>query len=172
MTNTDLHSSTSAETSGLSDFSFGLPVSSDNPLAYEDVNQETAHVPQRKRPRRSTAGDLLAALVILAAAIMGTLGVNSEMVIHYFPQVAAVLHLSSPAQRAALPSGANAQIKVWADLNTGLYYCPGADAYGRTRSGRYLKQADARLGNFEPAKGKECTTQSNAILESEGFAPR
>jgi hypothetical protein len=165
MTNTDLHSSTNTETSKLSDFSFGLPASPEHSLEPVEANQEGAQKPQRKRPGRSTPGDFLAALVILAAAIMGTLGVNSEMVIHYFPQVAVVLHLSSPTKPAALPAGANAQIKVWVDLNTGLYYCPGADSYGRTRSGRYLNQADARLGNFEPALRTECTMESSAMLE-------
>ena len=167
MTNTE-HSSTSSETSKLSDFSFGLPASSQDVPAYAVANEQAAEKPQRKRPRRSTAGDMLAAFVILAAAIMGTLGVNSEMVIHYFPQVATALHLSSPAQPAALPSGASAQIKVWVDLSTGLYYCPGADSYGRTHSGRYLKQADARLGNFEPAGRRECTMESSAMLEGLG----
>jgi hypothetical protein len=170
MTNTELHSSTSAETTKLSEFSFGLPDSSQEQPPYATRNEETPEKPQRKRPGRSTPSDVLAALVILAAAIMGTLGVNSEMVIHYFPQVAAVLHLSSPAEPAALPSGASAQIKVWVDLNTGLYYCPGADSYGRTRSGRYLNQADARLGNFEPAGRRDCTMESSAMLE--GLARR
>lgn len=169
MTNTELHSS-SIEASKLSDFSFGLETAPDNGPEHSDVRQEPEQKPQRKRPGRSTPSDLLAALVILAAAIMGTVGVNGEMVIHYFPQVAAVLHLSSPAKPAALPAGANAQIKVWVDLNTGLYYCPGADSYGRTRSGRYLNQADARLGNFEPALRRECTMESNAMLE--GLARR
>jgi len=162
MTNAELHSS-STEISKLSDFSFGLETAPD--AEHIEVNQEPAQKAQRKRPGRSTAGDLLAALVILAAAVMGTLGVNSEMVIHYFPQVAAVLHLTSPAAPAALPSGTNAQIKVWVDLNTGLYYCPGADSYGHTRSGRYVNQADARLGNFEPAQRRECTMESSAMLE-------
>lgn len=165
MTNTDLHSSTSTETSKLSDFSFGLPASPDSASEYKDVTPVPEQKPQRKRPGRSTPGEVLAAFVILAAAIMGTVGVNSEMVIHYFPQAAVVLHLSSPTQPAALPSGANAQVKVWVDLNTGLYYCPGADSYGRTRSGRYLNQADARLGNFEPALRRECTMESSAMLE-------
>ena len=169
MTNTELHSS-SIEISKLSDFSFGLETAPDNGSEHLDVKPEPEQKPQRKRPGKSTPGDVLAALVILAAAIMGTLGVNSEMVIHYFPQVAVVLHLSSPTKPATLPAGANAQIKVWVDLNTGLYYCPGADSYGRTRSGRYLNQADARLGNFEPALRRECTMESSAMLE--GLARR
>ena len=165
MTNTDVYSSTNTKMSKLSDFSFGLPASPDDSAEPSEGKQEPQPKPQRKRPGRSTPADVMAALVILAAAIMGTLGVNSEMVIHYFPQVAVVLHLSSPTQAAALPAGANAQIKVWVDLNTGLYYCPGADSYGRTRSGRYVNQADARLGNFEPALRRECTMESSAMLE-------
>jgi hypothetical protein len=154
-----------------SDFSFGV-TASDNPPVYQDVDEETRPNTQRKSRRKSGAGDVLAAFVLLAAAIMGCLGVNSEMVIHYVPQAAAALHLTAPAAQAVVPAGANAQIRVWVDLKTGLYYCPGADSYGRTRSGRYLNQADARLGSFEPAERKECTTLSSALLAKEALAHR
>jgi hypothetical protein len=64
----------------------------------------------------------------------------------------------------ALPAGADAQIRVWADRKTGLYYCPGADSYGRTRNGRYMNQAEARLESFEPAQRRDCTTPAGAVV--------
>ena len=47
-------------------------------------------------------------------------------------------------------------IQVWVDLNTGLYYCPGADVYGTTPKGKFTSQEDAQLDAFEPAYRKPC----------------
>jgi hypothetical protein len=46
--------------------------------------------------------------------------------------------------------------RVWVDVNTGLYYCPGAEAYGNTAKGKYTTQEDAQLDAFEPATRKPC----------------
>jgi len=170
MTKKDLHSDSSAETSAMSDFTFGLPASDQRPQA--GVEQETPERPRGKRPGGSTLGDAAVAIVILCTAIVGCFGINSEMVVRQFPQLAAVLHLTTPARSAALPSGAKAQVKVWVDLNTALYYCPGAYSYGRTKTGRYLNQVDARLANFEPAEGRECTARSSATLRKGELAHR
>jgi hypothetical protein len=48
------------------------------------------------------------------------------------------------------------QIQVWVDLNTGLYYCPGADLYGTTPKGKFTSQEDAQLDSFEPAYRRPC----------------
>jgi hypothetical protein len=50
----------------------------------------------------------------------------------------------------------NPDTQVWVDLHTALYYCPGADLYGRTPKGRYATQRDAQLDQFEPAYRKTC----------------
>lgn len=46
--------------------------------------------------------------------------------------------------------------QVWVDLQTGLYYCPGTDLYGKTPKGKYTSQRDAQLDQFEPAYRKTC----------------
>jgi hypothetical protein len=46
--------------------------------------------------------------------------------------------------------------QVWVDTHTGLYYCPGADLYGKTPKGKYTTQRDAQLDQFEPAYRKTC----------------
>jgi hypothetical protein len=50
----------------------------------------------------------------------------------------------------------NPDTKVWVDLHTALYYCPGADLYGKTAKGKFATQKDAQLDQFEPASRKTC----------------
>jgi GAF domain-containing protein len=50
----------------------------------------------------------------------------------------------------------NPETQVWVDLHTALYYCPGADLYGKTPKGKFTTQRDAQLDQFEPAYRKAC----------------
>jgi hypothetical protein len=50
----------------------------------------------------------------------------------------------------------NPDTRVWVDLHTALYYCPGADLYGKTPKGEFTTQRDAQLDQFEPAYRKAC----------------
>ena len=50
----------------------------------------------------------------------------------------------------------NPEIQVWVDLHTALYYCPGADLYGKTPKGKFASQRDAQLDRYEPAYRKTC----------------
>jgi GAF domain-containing protein len=50
----------------------------------------------------------------------------------------------------------NPNTQVWVDLHTALYYCPGADLYGKTPKGKFTSQRDAQLDQFEPAYRKSC----------------
>lgn len=50
----------------------------------------------------------------------------------------------------------NPDTQVWVDSRSALYYCPGADLYGKTPKGKYTTQQDAQLGQFEPAYRKAC----------------
>ena len=50
----------------------------------------------------------------------------------------------------------NPDIQVWVDLQTALYYCPGADMYGKTPKGKFTSQHNAQLDQFEPAYRKTC----------------
>jgi GAF domain-containing protein len=53
-------------------------------------------------------------------------------------------------------SKGNPETQVWVDLHTALYYCPGADLYGKTPKGKFTSQRDAQLDQFEPAYRKAC----------------
>jgi len=50
----------------------------------------------------------------------------------------------------------NPDVKVWVDLRTGQYYCPGADVYGKTEKGKFTTQREAQLDQFEAASRKTC----------------
>ena len=50
----------------------------------------------------------------------------------------------------------NPATQVWVDLHTALYYCPGADLYGKTPKGKFTSQHEAQLDQFEPAYRKMC----------------
>ncbi len=54
------------------------------------------------------------------------------------------------------PYKGNPATQVWVDLHTALYYCPGADLYGKTPNGKFVTQRDAQLDQFEPADRKAC----------------
>jgi putative methionine-R-sulfoxide reductase with GAF domain len=53
-------------------------------------------------------------------------------------------------------SKGNPTTQVWVDLQTALYYCPGADLYGKTPKGKFASQRDAQLDQFEPAARQAC----------------
>lgn len=54
------------------------------------------------------------------------------------------------------PEKGNPAVQVWVDLHTALYYCPGADLYGKTAKGKFTSQREAQLDQFEPAYRKPC----------------
>lgn len=53
-------------------------------------------------------------------------------------------------------SKGNPKTQVWIDEQTALYYCPGADLYGKTPKGRLTSQRDAQLDQYQPALRKAC----------------
>ena len=54
-------------------------------------------------------------------------------------------------------------IKVWADLHTALYFCPGAKQYGHTSKGKYMTQKDAQDSNFESALRMPCPAEAPVV---------
>jgi len=50
----------------------------------------------------------------------------------------------------------NPNTQVWIDVHTALYYCPGAELYGKTQGGKVTTQRDAQQDQFQPADRKVC----------------
>lgn len=63
---------------------------------------------------------------------------------------------SQPVGAALAMVQGDPEIVVWANVNSGVYHCPGTRWYGKTRYGKYMKQAEARKKGYRPAYGKVC----------------
>jgi DNA-binding NarL/FixJ family response regulator len=50
----------------------------------------------------------------------------------------------------------NPDRRVWIDVHTAQYYCPGSGLYGVSRRGRFATQIDAQTDHYEPAGRKPC----------------
>jgi hypothetical protein len=73
-----------------------------------------------------------------------------------FERVLVSLGLAEAPSPPALAAPGNPKTKVWVDVHTALYYCPGADLYGKTPDGRYATQLEAQRDNFQPSTLKAC----------------
>lgn len=51
---------------------------------------------------------------------------------------------------------AEANVKVWANLNSGVYHCPATQWYGNTKHGEYMRQSEAQEKGYHPVGGKIC----------------
>jgi PilZ domain len=68
----------------------------------------------------------------------------------------ALVNLGLADAPAPAPFAGNPAARVWVDVHTALYYCPGADLYGKTPDGKFTTQRDAQMDQFEPAARASC----------------
>jgi hypothetical protein len=64
----------------------------------------------------------------------------------------------------------NAQ-EVWLNSKSRVYHCPGTQWFANTKSGRLIKESDARTSGYRPAYGRPCfsaevATAQNSISQS------
>lgn len=60
---------------------------------------------------------------------------------------------AAPAKTAAT-GGAG---KVWVNSGSKTYHCEGSKFYGKTKSGEYMSEADAKAKGNHAVKGQACT---------------
>ena len=98
---------------------------------------------------------LLAVLLQWATQPMAIPGQAREL--SGFEQMLVSMGLAeAPAPVTSTPTPGNPDTKVWVDVHTALYYCPGADLYGKTADGKYTSQLDAQRDHFQPSTLKAC----------------
>ncbi len=102
----------------------------------------------------------LAAAVLLAVVFQSSsppaISPGQPRQLSAFEQVLVSLGLAEAPPPPALTVPGNPTTKVWVDVHTALYYCPGADLYGKTVDGRYATQLDAQRDHFQPSTLKAC----------------
>ncbi len=72
-------------------------------------------------------------------------------VTHQLVPMVSVRHKQARKPRQA----GNPQVRVWANMRTGLYHCPGDALWGKTK-GKYMTQAEAEQDAFRPAHHHPC----------------
>ena len=69
------------------------------------------------------------------------------------PAPTATRHAPRPTAEAAPGGGPD---KVWVNLNSSKYHCPGDRYYGKTADGRYMTEAAAKSAGAKGPGGKTC----------------
>ncbi|MGH9498860.1 MAG: hypothetical protein ACRD3L_06925 [Terriglobales bacterium] len=104
---------------------------------------------------RGDVSIILAALVLLLA--LTGWGLHPKASAHQLTLFERMLVALGVAEAPPPPAATgNPNVWVWVDVHTALYYCPGADLYGKTDGGKFVLQHEAQLDQFQPAARKNC----------------
>jgi hypothetical protein len=110
----------------------------------------------RLRARRKAAATVLASFaLLLILALWGLWPSNPSSQLTWFESLLVELGLAEVPAHAPTYVG-NPDVRVWIDVHTALYYCPGSDLYGKTPGGRFSTQRAAQQDQFEPASRAAC----------------
>jgi hypothetical protein len=61
-----------------------------------------------------------------------------------------------PFQPAAQQAPGAAPNKVWVNLSSHVYHCPTDRYYGRTKSGKYMTEPEAKAAGAHGPRGETC----------------
>jgi len=87
------------------------------------------------------------------------------------PRLGTVVLLCSIAA-APLAAQNPAPRPVWVNLKSGVYHCPGSDAYGANSTGEYMSEAAAVARGYAPSGGRRCNEAAASPLVDDPGAPR
>lgn len=62
----------------------------------------------------------------------------------------------TPSPPVPTPTPRPPYIKVWVNIPTHVYHCPGDPWYGKTKNGRFMRQVDAQNKGNRPSYGHMC----------------
>jgi len=111
---------------------------------------------QRRLGRKGAIAAMASLALLLALAVWSAWPAPASTQLTWFESLLVELGLAQvPSRTPAAPTG-NPDVRVWVDVHTALYYCPGSDLYGKTPGGEFETQHDAQQDKFDPATGAVC----------------
>ena len=98
--------------------------------------------------------------LVLAAFFVFAIGLQAQQA-GTPPQSAPATQSAAPAVRqvpkpTVEPAPGGGPDKVWVNLNSSKYHCPGDRYYGKTANGRYMTEASAKAAGAKGTGGKTC----------------
>jgi hypothetical protein len=141
-----------------------IPNSDDDAIAppsWDDsirlVWTRTLHAVRLQMRRRDTAIVMTTSLALILLLVVWAWPTPASPHLTWFESVLVELGLAQVPSRTPPPAlTGNPDVRVWVDVHTALYYCPGSDLYGKTPGGQFETQHDAQQDQFDPATGGVC----------------
>jgi len=100
---------------------------------------------------------------LLIVALFASLSATTSDIRH-----GARLDFAITRQTAALATLQSPSVKVWVNLSSRVYYCPGTRYYGATKRGEFMAEADAEKTGSRPAYGRRCGPESSTSIPLSG----
>jgi hypothetical protein len=96
------------------------------------------------------------AIVVAFLALLFPATATQRPTLRPWERMLIAIGIAEEPQPVAVHHAGDPNIKVWVDTHTALYYCPGAELYGKSPNGYYSTQREAQSDHFEPAERVVC----------------
>jgi hypothetical protein len=111
---------------------------------------------QLRMPRRAVQLAIISSVLLTILLLWSIRPGGDSSHLTWFESLLVQIGLAEvPQQRRPAYNGVS-DIRVWVDVHTALYYCPGSDLYGKTPGGHFSTQRAAQEDQFEPATRAAC----------------
>lgn len=101
-----------------------------------------------------TAATTAATSAATNAATMAKTNATAAVAAKMNPPAAAPVAVAPAAAPAKMAAGGAG--KVWVNASSKTYHCEGSKFYGKTKTGEYMAEADAKAKGNHAVKGKAC----------------
>ena len=125
---------------------------------------ESPALPGSERPHHSFSRRSKMLTAIGAAILLGAIGFGA---LRFYKVTRAAVaqerHQLAPSKLARKKHGlaitdspGDPNVKVWANIKTRVYHCPGTRWFGKTKEGQFMTQAEAEKQGYKAEAGRTC----------------